>query len=268
MGPEQNAVITGASSDIGSAIATAIASTGASVCLVGRNAERLESDCQKAARNCPHGDGLTIRFDSIDSAVEELVRRLKHEFEASMCWCIARAHSQKERLSQRLFEELDDLYRANVRLPFTLTQALLPFLKLRSGQIVFINSSQGLEARATTGLFASTQHALKAFADSLRQEVNAEGIRVLSVYPGRTATARMKSLYKTEGRNTSRDAASSRRYRASGDGFASIAPYSRSNESRNSAPNQILLRIWQPRGLSRLIASRIPHSRHPRSTSS
>jgi NADP-dependent 3-hydroxy acid dehydrogenase YdfG len=35
----------------------------------------------------------------------------------------------------------------------------------------------------------------------LRQEVNADGIRVLSVYPGRTATARMKSsLYEIEGR--------------------------------------------------------------------
>ena len=88
-----------------------------------------------------------------------------------------------------------------MRLPFLLqTQSLLPLLRLRPGQIVFINSSQGLEARATTGLYASTKHALKAFADSLRQEVNAEGIRVLSVYPGRTATARMKALYKAEGR--------------------------------------------------------------------
>ena len=96
--------------------------------------------------------------------------------------------------------QLDALYRANLRLPFALTQALLPLLKLRPGQIVFINSSQGLAARAATGPFAATQHALKALADSLRQEVNADGIRVLSVYPGRTATPRMKSLYETEGR--------------------------------------------------------------------
>ena len=49
---------------------------------------------------------------------------------------------------------------ANARLRFTLTQALLPLLKLAApGQIVFINSSQGLAARATTGLTAATQHA-------------------------------------------------------------------------------------------------------------
>ena len=96
--------------------------------------------------------------------------------------------------------QLDALYMADVRLPFVLTQALLPLLKLGPGQIVFINSSQGLSARATTGPYAATQHALKALADSLRQEVNADGVRVLSVYPGRTATARMESLYEIEGR--------------------------------------------------------------------
>ena len=50
MGPEPNAVITGASSPIGAAIATAIASTGAAVCLVGRNAERLEAIAERYAQ--------------------------------------------------------------------------------------------------------------------------------------------------------------------------------------------------------------------------
>jgi NADP-dependent 3-hydroxy acid dehydrogenase YdfG len=81
-----------------------------------------------------------------------------------------------------------------------LTQALLPLLKSRQGQIVFINSSQGLQARGNSGPFAATQHALKAVTDSLRQEVNADGIRVLSVYPGRTATPRIQALYEVERR--------------------------------------------------------------------
>jgi NADP-dependent 3-hydroxy acid dehydrogenase YdfG len=37
-------------------------------------------------------------------------------------------------------------------------------------------------------------------ADSLRDEVNADGIRVLSVYPGRTATPRMAALFEKEGK--------------------------------------------------------------------
>ena len=52
---------------------------------------------------------------------------------------------------------------------FSSTQSLLPLLRLRPGQIVFVNSKDG--GQATTGLYASTKHALKAFADSLRQEV-------------------------------------------------------------------------------------------------
>jgi NADP-dependent 3-hydroxy acid dehydrogenase YdfG len=87
-------------------------------------------------------------------------------------------------------------------MPLALTQALLPLLKIRSGQIVFINSSRGLEIRNTglnSGFYSSTQHALRALADSLRQEINADGVRVLSIYPGRTATPRMKAIYESEG---------------------------------------------------------------------
>jgi NADP-dependent 3-hydroxy acid dehydrogenase YdfG len=73
-------------------------------------------------------------------------------------------------------------------------------LKRRKGQIAFINSSQGLQAHAQVGQYAATQHALKAIADSLRDEVNSDGVRVLSVYPGRTATPRMKGIFRMEGR--------------------------------------------------------------------
>jgi NADP-dependent 3-hydroxy acid dehydrogenase YdfG len=199
MGLEQNAVITGASSDIGGAIATAIASTGASVCLVGRNAPRLKGIANKLSATAR----TVLVYDAdltVDSAVKKLVRRLRHKFEAIDVLVHCAGAFTKGNIASTRVQALDDLYRTNVRLPFILTQSLLPLLRSRPGQIVFINSSQGLEARATTSLFASTQHALKAFADSLRQEVNAEGIRVLSVYPGRTATTRMKALYKAEGR--------------------------------------------------------------------
>ena len=48
--------------------------------------------------------------------------------------------------------------------------------------------------------YAASKTALKAVTDSLRSEVNADGIRVLSVYPGRTASAMQEALYKQEGR--------------------------------------------------------------------
>jgi NADP-dependent 3-hydroxy acid dehydrogenase YdfG len=85
-----------------------------------------------------------------------------------------------------------------VRAPYLLTQSLLPLLRSRRGQIVFINSSAGHVARGNVGQYAATKHALRALADSLREEVNADGIRVLSVYPGRTATPMQAKLHAVE----------------------------------------------------------------------
>jgi NADP-dependent 3-hydroxy acid dehydrogenase YdfG len=95
---------------------------------------------------------------------------------------------------------MDLQYAANVRGPLLLTQRLLPLLKKPRGQIVFINSSAGLNAPPNAGQFSATQHAFKALADAFRDEVNAEGVRISSVFPGRTATARISSLHQSEGR--------------------------------------------------------------------
>ncbi len=97
-------------------------------------------------------------------------------------------------------ENLDSQYRINVRAPYALTKALLPMLRARRGQVVFINSSRGVIAGAGVGQYAATKHALKAIADSLREEVNADGIRVLSVFLGRTATPMQATIHKLEGK--------------------------------------------------------------------
>jgi NADP-dependent 3-hydroxy acid dehydrogenase YdfG len=193
-----NAVITGASSGIGKAIAAAIALTGGSLCLVGRNQERLEAVAQFARGTArlvlPFVADLTV-----DTSPDELARCLKQEFgELDVLVHCAGMYATGS-LENSPVQQLDALYRTNVRSPYRLTQALLPMLKLRQGQIVFINSSQGLQAKGNTGSYAVTQHALKAIADSLRQEVNPEGIRVLSIYSGRTATPIMQALYEMEG---------------------------------------------------------------------
>ena len=98
-------------------------------------------------------------------------------------------------------EGLDAQYRSNVRVPYRVTQAMLPLLRKTPGQIVFVNSSiVSGGARSNVSQFASTQHAVRAFAETLRQEVNGDGIRVLCVYPGRTATSRQARLYEKEGK--------------------------------------------------------------------
>jgi NAD(P)-dependent dehydrogenase (short-subunit alcohol dehydrogenase family) len=94
--------------------------------------------------------------------------------------------------------DLDRLYRINLRAPFLLTRACLPALRARRGQIVFLNSS--VTARRGVGLYAATKLALRGLADSLRAEINPAGVRVLSVYPGRTASAMQERVAGAEGK--------------------------------------------------------------------
>jgi NADP-dependent 3-hydroxy acid dehydrogenase YdfG len=78
-------------------------------------------------------------------------------------------------------------------------------LKSQRGQIVFINSNAGLSAVSCSGQYSATKHALKAVADSLRQEVNPAGVRVLDVFIGRTATPMQARLHALEGKSYSPD---------------------------------------------------------------
>jgi NADP-dependent 3-hydroxy acid dehydrogenase YdfG len=81
-----------------------------------------------------------------------------------------------------------------------LTQALLPMLRAGQAQVVFINSLVGLNAKGNSSQYSATKHALKALADGLRQEVNSDGLRVLSVFLGRTASPLQAAVHRMEGK--------------------------------------------------------------------
>jgi short-subunit dehydrogenase len=128
----------------------------------------------------------------------ELTQRLAHELPGvDILIQNAGIHSAGA-VEQASLEGLDALFLTNVRAPYALTQAVLPMLKARRGQIVFINSSSGLLAKPLTAQYDATKHALKAIADALRGEVNPDGVRVLSVYLGRTATEMQARIHKME----------------------------------------------------------------------
>lgn len=191
---DQVVIITGAGSGIGRAIAQVAAAHGAITCLVGRTRAKLE----ETVATIPPPSPATFVFPcdlSIDEQMDRLLADVKNQLGRvdGLILCAGSiAHGAIEEAS---IEDFDALYRANVRAPYRLVQCLLPMLKKRPGQIVFINSSVGLTAPANVSQFSSTQHALKAITDSLRGEVNSYGVRVLSVYPGRTATPRQEALY-------------------------------------------------------------------------
>jgi NADP-dependent 3-hydroxy acid dehydrogenase YdfG len=79
-----------------------------------------------------------------------------------------------------------------------LTRLLLPALRAARGRVVLVNSGSGLSGRAEWGVYAATKFALRAYADVLRDEEAAHGIRVTSVFPGRTDTDMQREVWAIE----------------------------------------------------------------------
>jgi NADP-dependent 3-hydroxy acid dehydrogenase YdfG len=193
---QQVAIVTGASSGIGKAIATELASRGAVLGLVGRHRETLEVLLQAVS-----GQGKCYPIDlTSDEQIVLLASSVKRDFKRVDILIHSAGDFISGSMESMPIEELDKLYRLNLRAPYQLTQAMLPMLKASQGQVVFINSSVVLARNiAARGQYAATKNALRAVTDSLRDEVNACGIRVLSIYPGRTATTMQYSINKAEG---------------------------------------------------------------------
>ncbi len=179
----QIAVVTGASSGIGKAVALALARCGAEICLVARRRETLDTVARDA-----QGNGARSHIYCADLTSDKDIHALRESLESGhgrvdiliLCGGVI-SHGPLEKAP---LAEFDLMYRSNLRSHYALTQALLPLLRSPAG----------------VGQFSATQHALRAVADSLRDEVNADGIRVLSVFPGRTATPRMAALFEKENR--------------------------------------------------------------------
>jgi NAD(P)-dependent dehydrogenase (short-subunit alcohol dehydrogenase family) len=194
------AVITGASGGIGEAIALCLARDGARLLLSGRSAEKLELVAEQARDLSP-----AVEVFAADLTEDARIRALAARAEVAFGGVDVLIHSIGLFLAGPVetasVDDLDLQLRVNLRIPYLLTQALLPSLLARQGQVVFVNSSAGHHpGRAGWGAYAASKHGLRAFADSLRDEVNKRGVRVITVYPGRTATAMQEEVHRFEGK--------------------------------------------------------------------
>jgi NADP-dependent 3-hydroxy acid dehydrogenase YdfG len=193
------AVVTGGGTGIGAAIALALAEAGAHIHLIGRRLCALEFVAEKARSL----GSIAICYPadlSSQSGQHELTNRLKSDLTTVDVLVQNAAIYVRGSFEHADLSDFDRQYQTNVRAPYLLTQALLPMLKARQGQIVFINSSSGITAKPMTAQYDSTKHALRAIADSLRAEVNVHGVRVLSVYLGRTASEMQQRIFQMEGK--------------------------------------------------------------------
>jgi NAD(P)-dependent dehydrogenase (short-subunit alcohol dehydrogenase family) len=192
----RGALVTGAGRGIGRAIAQRLAALGATVLCVSRTQSELDETLRTAGSRA-----FALALDiSVDGAAQAMVDALLARVASLDILVHCAGIMQTGSVEGMNLVDFDRAFEINVRSPYALTQAALPALKIGRGQILFVNSSIIRAVNtAGRGIHAVTQAALKAFTNSLRDEVNPYGVRVLSIVPGRTATPRQEQLHAAAG---------------------------------------------------------------------
>lgn len=187
------ALVTGAGSGIGRSLTLALGAAGCHVILVGRQENALRSVAE----------GLSGASDVIvaDLANQEGLETVARACPATLDVLVHSAGVFHQGSPADLTQEaLAALHAVNTRAPMILTEACLPALKSATGQIVMINSTAGLVAGAGNSAYAASKHALKLATEGLRQDLKGAGVRVVSIFPGRTATAMQRQVLEAEKR--------------------------------------------------------------------
>jgi len=203
----QTALVTGASGGIGGAVAEALAGRGVRLVLSGRDRRRLEETAGRV--RTAGAEALVVAADLSDAieadgeeggSVAALARTALDAGAGTLDLLVhALGTYHAGPVASTPVAELDRQLRINLAVPYRLTRALLPALIERRGQIVFVSSSAALRPRGTVSAYAASKAALSAFATALRDEVNPSGVRVLTIYPGRTASAMQRQAHRLEG---------------------------------------------------------------------
>jgi short-subunit dehydrogenase len=201
----KSAVITGATSGIGHSMALALAGKGVNLDLVGRNQLKLDTVSHELSSLVPDIRLRSFAMDFSKSITGNVMRMLEGELVVDILLHCAGSIVFKS-LDDVTESEFNEQISVNTRSPFLLTQLLLPKLTERKGQVVFLNSSVSRQkATGNSCVYAASKYALTAIADGVRDLANPGGVRVLSLYPGRTATPMQKGVHELENRNYQAD---------------------------------------------------------------
>ncbi|MFJ8910739.1 SDR family oxidoreductase [Amycolatopsis sp. NPDC102389] len=182
------ALVTGATRGIGAAVARALAPTHR-LLLGGRDADALGELAGTLPDARPWPIDLTDD-EALETATTEFgeLDVLVHSAGVARLGTVETATDADWRAN----------FEVNVLAVVTLTRRLLPALRASKGHVVVINSGAGQNARPGWGPYAASKFAVRAFADSLREEEST--LRVTSIYPGRTDTEMQQAIVAGEGR--------------------------------------------------------------------
>ena len=187
-------VITGAGSGIGRAFTRMLHERGDALVLVARSEGRAAE--------------LRTEFPGVSTLVADLLhpgriaqalsqQRLPERVDALVHVAGVVDLGRVDTLTPELWEQQ---LAVNLVSPAEFTRLLLPAVRTARGQILFVNSGSGLRTHPDWSAYAASKHGLKALADGLRGEEAAHGVRVTSVFPGRTATPMQERVHEQEGK--------------------------------------------------------------------
>ncbi|HEY4270883.1 MAG TPA: SDR family NAD(P)-dependent oxidoreductase [Candidatus Udaeobacter sp.] len=191
-------LITGASGGLGQTLALALARPGAELILIGRRTDALNS-----VADAVRSKGAMVQTHVLELSSADDVLAFGKAIASESAGLDVLIHNaaviKPDLVAEADIADLDWHYQVNVKAPVILTKCLFDQLRRTRGQLVFINSAAGLVARKGTAFYAATKHALKAIADSLREELAPSAVTVLNVFPSRMNTPMQERVLAMEG---------------------------------------------------------------------
>ena len=190
METRKKALITGGSDGIGLAIATAFTANGYDVFITGRSAAKLAA----AATLLGTSGGRVITWAGdlgATGAAATLANAVKNEW-AQLDVLVNNAGMGKFiPFTETTEAALDEHLNLNVKLPYFLSQQLLPLMLVNKGNIINISSyfSHRMLPGRTSTAYSLTKGAVDAFTKALAFELGPQGIRVNAIAPGSVNTS-------------------------------------------------------------------------------
>ena len=193
-----NALVTGASGGIGSAISRALAAQGARLAISGSNPSKLRAFRDELNDQFEHdnGDHVEITCNLSDrKQVEELIPATVDTL-GGIDILVNNAGITRDNLAMRMKdEEWDDVIRINLESTFRLMRASArPMMKGRFGRIISITSVVGATGNPGQMNYAAAKAGIVGMSKSLGQELASRGITVNCIAPGFIRTAMTDQL--------------------------------------------------------------------------
>lgn len=184
------AIVTGASSGIGLAIAHALATEGYDLALCARRKDRLDAIAQDLKKS-GEKSGITVLTQQVDLRVESQILSFFAAVQAR--WGKAdvlinnAGLGHKESLMTGTTEAWREILEVNVLALCICTREAIKLMRpADAGHIVHISSMSGHRVPAIEGIYSATKFAVRSLTETLRRELRADSshIRISSISPG------------------------------------------------------------------------------------